>query len=393
MRFGLDLPPHFRVFGAFFIYAFAMGGIFPRLADIQHALAIPQGTLGLALIGTAFGTLVSLSLAAPLLDRLGYRVVLVLIPLLSLLYAIASFAPNPLLLFLLLVPTGLTIGCIEIIINLEADRVEHQLGRRIMNRAHGFWSMGFFTAGLVGAALAQAGLSPQLDLLLMVPVVLVVVVLVLGRFSPAPQRDTAHAAPPPRFARPTAAILVLVVVTLSAMVMEGAGADWAAIYMRDEFAAAPFVVGFAAAAGALVQALTRFFADAFVERYSPVAVARTLLSVLGIGALTVFFAPTAAVALVGLGLIGMGTSVIFPLAMSAAAQRTDRPAAINVAALAQTSFVVFLLGPPLLGFVAQHVGVRWSFGIGLPLVVLSLIVADALGRRPAAPVAQPIPGE
>ena len=68
--------------------------------------------------------------------------------------------------------------------------------------------------------------------------------------------------------------------------------------------------------------------------------------------------------------------------MSAAAQRTDRPAATNVASLAQTSFVAFLLGPPLLGFVADHFGIRWSFGFGIPLVVLSLIFAGALGRRP-----------
>jgi MFS family permease len=393
MRFGLDLPPQFRLFGAFFIYSFGMGGIFPRLADIQRSLGIEQGVLGFALIGTACGTLVSLSLAALLIEKLGHRVVLVLIPLLALLYAIASFASGPLALFILLVPTGLTIGCIEIVINLEADRTEHLLGRRLMNRAHAFWSMGFFTAGLVGAGFAQAGISPQVDLLIMVPVVLVATLLVLGKFSPAPQRATAHAAPPPRFARPTTAIGVLVLVTLSAMILEGAGSDWSAIYMRDEFAAAPFIVGFAAAAGAMMQALTRFFADRFVERYSPVAVARVLLSVLGLGALVVFFARSDVVALIGLGMLGVGTSVIFPLAMSAAAQRSDRAAAINVAALAQTSFTAFLLGPPLLGAVAQDFGVRWSYGIGLPLVVLSFVAAGALGRRPAPAIAAPIPGE
>jgi MFS family permease len=393
MRFGLDLPPHFRVFGGFFVYSFAMGGIFPRLADIQAALGISQGTLGLSLIGTACGTLVSLTLAAPLLERLGYRVIVGLIPLLAVLYAVASFAPNPVTLFLLLVPVGLTIGCIEIILNLEADRVEHQMGRRIMNRCHAFWSMGFFTAGLVGAGLAQTGISPQVDLLAMIPVVLVGAVLVLGKFTPAAARATAHADAPPRFARPTMAIMILVTVTLSAMILEGAGSDWGAIYMRDEFKAAPFIVGIAAGAGALIQAITRFFADQFVERFSPVIVARVLLSVLGLGAIVVFVAPNDVVALIGLGLLGMGTAVIFPLAMSAAAQRTDRPAAINVAALAQISFVAFLLGPPLLGFVAQHLGVRWSFGVGLPLVVLSLIAAGSLGGRPVVSVAEPIPGE
>jgi MFS family permease len=80
--------------------------------------------------------------------------------------------------------------------------------------------------------------------------------------------------------------------------------------------------------------------------------------------------------------MGVGTSVMFPLAMSAAAQRTDRPAATNVAALAQISFVGFLLGPPLLGFVAEHWGIRWTFGLGLPLVVLSLAVSSILRGAP-----------
>ena len=394
MNIGLDLPPQMRVYGAFFIYSLGLGGIFPRLAEIQSAIDAPKDIFGFALIGTAAGTLVSLTFASAIIERIGHRVVLVLIPFLALLYALASFATGPLALFLLLLPTGLTIGCIEIVINLEADRVEHLVGRRIMNRSHAFWSLGFFAAGLIGAAFAQFGVSPQVDLLIMVPVILIGVVLLLGRFEPAPHRTSASAAPAKRFASPTLAIMVLVVVTISAMILEGAGADWSAIYMRDVFQAAPFVMGFAAAAGAMIQAVTRFFADAFVERYSPSGVARVLLSVQGVGTLAVFFAPSDYVALIGLGLIGMGTSVIFPLAMSAAAQRSDRPAVTNVAALAQISFVAFLLGPPLLGFVAQHFGVRWSFGVAIPLVVLSFIAAGALGKRPAAAaVPEPIAGE
>jgi Major Facilitator Superfamily len=393
MRIGLDLSPQFRVFGAFFIYSLALGGIFPRLADIQHAMGIEQGTLGFALIGTACGTMVSLSFAAPVLERIGFRVVRFLIPLLAALYAIASFATGPVAFFLLLLPTGLTIGCIEIIINLEADRTEHLLGRRLMNRSHAFWSLGFFAAGLVGAGFAQARISPQADLVVMMPVILVASLLVLGKFDPAPHRTTTHTAPPPRFARPTPAILILVVVTLSAMILEGAGSDWSAIYMRDEFHATPFIVGFSAGVGAMMQGFTRFFADGFVERYSPVVVARFLLSVLGVGALIVFFAPSDVLALIGLGLLGVGTSAIFPLAMSAAAQRTDRPAAVNVAALAQTSFVAFLLGPPLLGAVAQDFGIRWSFGIALPLIVVSFLVAGVLGRPVRQTVPAPIPSE
>ena len=383
MKFGLDLPPQKRVYAGFFVYSFCMGSLPPRLPDLQRMMQIKEGLLGFGLIGVAAGTLVSLGFSGPILERIGYRrSILTLIPLLALLYAIASFAGGPLAFFLLLFPVGIVIGGIEIILNLEADRTEHMIGHRIMNRAHAFWSFGFFSAGIISALVAQSGLSPQIHLLLMVPLVIVGVALILGRFDPAPHRTGTSDDKPPQVAVPTMAIMALVAVTLSAMIMEGAGIDWAAIYMRDVFAVPPFLSGFAVALGAGAQAVTRFFADPFVERYSPTAVSRVLLWVLGMGVLLVFFAPSHWLALVGFALMGVGTSVIFPLAMSAAAQLTDRPAPTNVASLAQISFVAFLLGPPLLGYVAEHFGIRWSFGVGLPLVILSIVCARALGTKP-----------
>ena len=383
MKVGLDLPPQQRVYGGFFVYSFCMGSLPPRLPDLQRMMQIEEGPLGLGLIGAAAGTLVSLSFFGRILERIGYRrSILTMIPLLAVLYAIASFAVGPLSFFLLLFPVGILIGGIEIILNLEADRTEHKIGRRIMNRAHAFWSFGFFSAGIISALVAQSGLSPQVHMFLMVPLVIVGVVLILGRFNPAPHRTGSSDEKPPHFAVPTMAIMVLVAVTLSAMIMEGAGIDWAAIYMRDVFAVSPFLSGFAVALGAGAQAVTRFFADPFVERYSPTVVSRVLLGVLGLGVLLVFFAPSNGLALVGFALMGVGTSVIFPLAMSAAAQLTDRPAPTNVASLAQISFVAFLVGPPLLGYIAEHFGIRWSFGVGLPLVILSIVCAGALGKKP-----------
>src|SRR5690606_35978565 len=131
-------------------------------------------------------------------------------------------------------------GGIEIILNLEAVRTEHMIDHRIMNRAHAFWSFGFFTAGIVSAGVAQTGLDLRLHMLIMVPVVLGATLVVLGRFQPAVHR-TGGSTEAARFAAPTLAILLLVTVTLSAMIMEGAGIDWSAIYMRDEFGVSPFV--------------------------------------------------------------------------------------------------------------------------------------------------------
>ncbi|MBN9347517.1 MAG: MFS transporter [Devosia sp.] len=382
MKFGLDLAPHHKVFGAFGIYSFTMGNIFPRFADLKNAMGVEEGLFGLGLIGAPVGTLISLTFAPPLLEKIGYRrAILFLIPILSLFYAVTSLAPNPYWFFVLLVPVGLTLGCIEIILNLEADRTEHLVGRRIMNRAHGFWSFGFFAAGLVGGVIAQWGLSPQVHLFAIIPVSIIGTLLLLGRFEPAPARTGSHA-DEPKFAAPTAGIMALVAVTLSAMAMEGGYMDWSVIYMHDLYNSVPFTAALAVTLGALAQAITRFFADGFVERYSPVLVSRVLLGVMTVGIVLVFYPMGEWTSLLGFALLGIGSSAIFPLAMSAAAQRTDRPAAVNVAALAQTSFVTFLVAPPVLGFIAQHWGITWSFGIGLPLVILSFAFSHVLGRKP-----------
>lgn len=382
MIVGLGLQPQHRVYAGFAIYAATMGSIFPRLPDIKQALDVREGALGLSLIGTPVGTLIALTLAAPLLERLGARAVLLAaIPLIAFAYAIAVHAPNPVAFFFLLIPVGLLIGCTEIILNVEADRTEALIKRRIMNRAHSFWSLGFFAAGLFGAAMAQLGVSPQLHLAIVVPIAAICVALFLGGFAPAPSRAAQSERVSARFALPTAAIFVLVAVTLSAMLMEGAGMDWSAIYMRNVFESGPFTAGSAVAVVALSQAIARFCADGFVDRHSPTGVARVLLCILAFGLILVFLAPAPFVSLFGFALVGIGTSAIFPLAMSAAAQRTDRAAATNVAALAQISFVAFLFGPPLLGIVAQRWGVQWSFGVGLPFVALSLFAAGALGKK------------
>lgn len=378
-RLGLPLAPHRQVFAAFFLYAFSFGGFFPRLAELQRSMGVTEGELGLGLIGVACGTLFSLSFAGRPIERVGHRrTLLALMPMLPVFYALAAHASGPLALFLCLLPAGLAIGAIELVVNLEADRVEHQGGRRIMNRAHAFWSFGFFGAGLLGALAARLGISPQWHLTGVLPLTALLVLLLLGRFEAAPQRSGSHDDPAHHFARPTLPIMALVLFSLSGLVLEGAGIDWSAIYMRDVFAAEPFVSGLAVAIGAFAQGATRYVADDFVERHSPLTSARTLLAVLGLGALMVTFAPASPVALLGFALMGVGTSVMFPLAMSAAAQRSDRPAATNVAALAQTSFVSFLLAPPLLGFVAEHWGIRWAFGLGLPLVLLSVALSSTL---------------
>ncbi len=371
------MEPQHRVFAAFAFYAFTMGSIYPRLAEIKEAMGVEEGVLGLALLGMPIGTFFALTFASPMIERVGFRQVLLWgIPVAGVFYLLAVQVAQPVYFFLCLIPAGIAIGCLEIVINVEADRTEALIKRRIMNRSHSFWSFGFCAAGLSGATFAHFGVSPQIHLFIVLVLITPVVLWVLGGFTPAPARG--NEAPSPRFALPTVPVLILVIVTLPALLMEGAGLDWSAIYMDTVFSASAFVAGLAVAVVTFSQAIARYFADGFVDKYSPVSVGRALLLLLAVGILLVLFPVASTVSLIGFAIMGVGTSVLFPLAMSAAAQRTDRAATVNVAALAQISFSAFLVGPPLLGFVAEHWGIQWVYGFGLPLVVVAFMCVQSL---------------
>ena len=153
----------------------------------------------------------------------------------------------------------------------------------------------------------------------------------------------------------------------------------------------PFVGGMSITIFSLAMAVARLSMDPVVDRFSPRAVAAVLLGIAGVGVAMVAMAPHPYAALTGFALMGIGCSSVYPLAVSAAAQRTDRPASINVAALGQMTFVVFFAGPPLLGFVAEHFGIRFSYWTVLPLVIAALLVIRALPAKPTPVVSEPEP--
>jgi len=225
---------------------------------------------------------------------------------------------------------------------------------------------------------------------MLVVAVIAGLVIFSGLENAPPRRDT-HAGKMPLIAFPTIGLLPLCLIGAAPLLVEGAGIDWSAIYMRDVFAVEPFVGGLSITIFSLCMALARLFMDPVIERYSPRVVAGALLGIAAIGLIIVGAAPHPYFALFGFMLMGLGASSVYPLAVSAAAQRTDRPAAVNVASLGQMTFVVFFLGPPLLGFVAEGFGIRVSYFVVVPLVVAALFAVRALAPRPVPLLDEPGP--
>lgn len=375
----LSMKPYHRIYLLQFIFALSMGALLARLPDLQVEFELSEGQLGLLLLTMSCGVLAGLTFLGRAVHNLGARsTTFITVFGATTIYALVPWMPSATWVAPLLFVAGTLAGALEINANVEADRHEAVLGRRIMSRVHGMWSLGFFVTAFVAAVLRQWGVSVELHMALALAVVVVSGSLAFWNMqgAPAPQKDGVTDHPP--FAFPTVGMLPLCLLGAAPLLVEGAGVDWSAIYMRDVYAVEPLIGGLSVTLFSLAIAIGRLSMDPVVDRFGPRAVATSLLLLAIAGVTLVALAPHPGAALVGFGLAGVGCSSVYPLAISAAARRTDRPAGVNVAALSQMTFVVFFAGPPLLGFIAEHFGLRYSYGIIVPVLIAALLATRAL---------------
>ena len=371
-----------RVIAMFFVHALAAGAIHTRIPDIQLQLGLSEAQLGLVLMGQPLGALSMFLFSSRIIERLGPRkIILLLLPLVTVSAALITVWLNPIAMFVLLAINGVGFSITNIAINVEADRIEAASGVRIMNTCHGAWSVGFLTTSLLGAALRGFHVAPTVHLWLLAPLVIGLLLTVVMPMPVTPPRPHAGNGNVRKLAWPTLATLGLVAFGLGAGLTEGAARAWSIIYLRDNFEVAAWIESLALPALLVTMALGRLLADRWIDRFGPVLVARMLASIAIAGMMLLVISPNAGLALAGFGLVGTGICVLYPLMLSAAARLGDRPASQNVAATTLIFQMVNLGAPVLIGAVAQGWGIRMAFAMLLPLLVLTWAMAGKLAPK------------
>src|SRR3569623_1830106 len=364
----------------FFLQPIPFGSWLPRIPDVQHALGLGPAALAVALLGLACGTLVTLPLAGPIVERIGaHRGLLIGFVLHFLAVCLPGLAASPLLLFLALMLTGATMSPVELSLNITAAETEKATGSLIMSTSHGFWSFGIMAGSLIGSALAGAGLAPALSVPLVAIVVLPIALIAVGQLPTEASANQPHESHKLSFQLPSWALLAVCLFVFGITMTEGAMADWSAVFMRSVLNADAATAGLGYSAFALVVALGRLMGDRLRERWGAMMLARIcgVLAIVGVGVLVA--APTAAIAYLGFGIIGLGVSVGFPLGVSAAAALPGA-AAQNVAGLSFVALTGFLGGPPVIGFIAEHVAMRIGLAVLIPALIVSLAFTGRLRK-------------
>ncbi|WP_146048592.1 MFS transporter [Roseibium marinum] len=364
----------------FFLQPIAFGAWFPHIPGIQTSLGLSNGALAIALAGMPVGTLTALLFAGRLADWLGARrLTLLVYPLFLTAMLLPFLAPSQLVLMASLALVGGSMSILELGLNVLADDYETRTRHKIMSKAHGLWSFGLLAGTLIGSLVAGYALEPfyvGLGIAILVQAAAATVILPL----PASVAEKPATARRSGFRLPHPVLLGVCFFTFGTTLVEGAVADWAAIFLRDAFTATPGIAGLGVSVFILTAAVTRLSGDRLRQKISAGRLAQCLALIGLLGLAVVWMAPAIPAAMAGLSVLGIGAALAFPLGVTAASAAPGTSPASNVAILSFIALMGFLAGPLAIGALADLTDIRTGLMLLAPMLCLSFLLAPFLTR-------------
>jgi MFS family permease len=371
----------------FFVNGVALGSWLPRLPEIRDALEVSDRSLGLTLVGGSVGGLVMSLLSGRIVDRVGSRRATVSTSLaLAILLPLIAAAPNPIVLFTVLIAVGAVDGITDVAQNAQAIELQEMTSRSIMSRMHATWSIGTLLGGLVASRSAAFGVSFDVQLAV-TAVALAGVALVAGpRLLDARVRMSPHGDGTPASHLPRRLLVVLFVMGTLAMLAEMPPTEWASLLMAERFdlGVGAAGLGFVAFAGGMVAG--RLGGDLVVDRIGSEAMRRLGGCLGGTGIVIVAVSPVPPVAWLGFLVAGAGMSPLFPMAINRIGELTGNGSSVAVAAFSSGARAGMLIGSPLMGALSQAT----TRTIALLVIATTAAWVSGLVRLPAATAPMPI---
>ena len=366
------------VLGVFSVNGFVLANWFVRIPAIQQKLSLGEGLLGLALLGAAVGALICMPLTGALVSRFGSRrVVGATALLLSFSVVLPALAPSLFWLVPALAMIGAANGALDVSMNSQAVAVEKRYGRPIMSSFHAAFSFGSLAGAVLGGLVASAGVQPLMHFSGVAILCSGASVVFYRRLLP----DSADIAEDsaPAFARPNKALLGLGIISFCVLLGEGAMGDWSAVYLNNTLQTGPGFAAFGFAAFSLAMAFGRLFGDRVIERFGPARTVRLCAAIAAVGLGVSLAVGQQHVALVGFACAGIGFSIVFPAALSAAGRTKGMAPGPALAAVSTAGYTGFLVGPPAIGFAAELTGLGGALYIVVALSVATVLLAGAVG--------------
>jgi MFS family permease len=379
----------------FLLNGFVFGSWASRIPAVRDHVGLSDGELGLALACGAIGSIVAMPFAGARAARIGSRrATRVAFALLCLGAGVVALAPSLLVLCALLFVMGAAMGSCDVTMNAHGVAVERRYGRAILAGFHAAFSVGGLAGGALGALAAAAGLDVRVHLALIAALSAAIGLTWSQRFLGADADAVGRAEP--IFVRPPRRLLALGGLAFACLIIEGASADWSAVYLRDELGTTAAIAALGFTAFSVTMTLGRLFGDRLVDRFGPQAVVRFggALAAVGFGLGLAVAQPVAAI--IGFACLGAGMSGVVPIIFRASGHVPGMAAGVGLAAASSMGYLGFLVGPPTIGGLAELTGLPTALILLVALAGTVALLAPTtryarssagLGREPQPVVA------
>ncbi|SCC58710.1 Fucose permease [Chitinophaga costaii] len=345
----------------FFLQGLCFASWTSRIPALQQSLGLNDAGLGSVLFALPIGLMVSIPIAGWLVAQYGSKVCVI--------SGAAAYACILTLLGLTQTPWQLVLGLIffgfasnitNIAMNTQAVAVEARYGRPVMASFHGYWSLAGFAGAAIGWGMTNLQWAPYRHFAC-ITVMDILTLLLVSRY--VLQQDINTDRSRPRFAWPGQVLLMLGLVAFCAAICEGTMDDWSGVYFKKVVIVPPSLVGVGYVAFKGTSAGARLIADVFTAKFGRKHILQACGVLTAGGFMLAICLPYLVTATIGFLLVGAGVSIIVPLVNSAAGRATHLSTGLALATVSTIGNAGFLIGPPLIGFVAQWHGLQVSFFI------------------------------
>jgi len=361
------------------VYFFNQGLVFAswasRIPDLKNSLGLSVAGLGSMLFFLPIGQFCAMTLSGITVSKYGSKKVLSIAAIMYPAMLLCVGATHklwqlPIVLFLLAFCGNFaSLGT-----NTQGVGVQKLYGKSIIASFHGIWSVAGFTGGLISTIMVTNNISPFTHYCFIFGIVLIMIFLMRNYLLP---RDTEpdDTRRNRGFVLPDKSLVILGFIALGSSVCEGTMFDWSGIYFQKVLIVPKDLIRLGYMAFFFAMAFGRFTADRMVTRFGIYKMLRVSGLVIFTGLIISVIFPYIPTATLGFLLVGLGTSCVIPLCYGLAGKSENMHPGLAIASVASVSFMGILIGPPLIGFIAQAVSLRLSFTViailGLTTTVLS----------------------
>lgn len=346
-----------------------------RIPDIKTALHLSEAALGTILLGLPIGQFVTMPFSGRAVTRFGSKNVLrIAIVFYCLALISIGLVTAPWQLVLCLFAFGVSGNMCNISVNTQGVNAEALYGRAIMSSFHGVWSTAGFTGALTGLLMMKLQLSPFQHFCIVASIVILLSQFFAKYLLLTPTSKAAASFK--RISMPHGLLLQLGIIGFCCLSCEGCMFDWSGVYFKDVVKAEGSMVSLGYASFMIMMATGRFVGDKLAEKFSRKKMVQVSGVLIFSGMMFAVLLPYLITATIGFLVVGFGVSTIIPLLYSTVGKANlEVSKGIAIATVSSIGFLGFLMGPPLIGYIAQLAGLQYSFmtiaflGLGISVLI------------------------